>query len=147
MTSERPRETPIRGRYCRSGTVLLLFAPVQRRRGSRQARTLFEPLGISHDCRAFHSRNSGRIQITSVHVYASRSLGNRKKKKREEATCSFVRATLLHLTPRRDVPHSILSTRSFLFFFFSTTKRYFFQDTAKSSNAISVVMNLCRSTL
>ena len=122
MTSERPR---VRRRHCRSGTVLLLFAPVQRRRESRQARTLFEPLGISHHCRAFHSRNSGRIQITSVHVYASRSLGNRKKreKKREEATCSFVRATLLHLTSRRDAPHSILSDRSFLFSFSSTTKK------------------------
>lgn len=53
---------------------------------SRQTRTLFEPLGVSHDCRAFHSRNSGRIQITSVHVAI---VGQSGEEKKEEATCSL----------------------------------------------------------
>lgn len=47
----------------------------------RQTRTLFEPLGVSHDCRAFHSRNSGRIQITSVHVAIVGQSGEEKKRK------------------------------------------------------------------
>ena len=79
----RPGHGRHRSPYCRSGTVLLPFAPVHSRGSLALTRTLFEPLGDSHDCRAFYSRNSGRIQINVGTRLRIAIVGQSRKKKKK----------------------------------------------------------------
>jgi len=55
-----------------------------------EVRTLFERLGVSHDCRALYSRNSRRIQIPACRLYTfARIVEQREGEKRGRIPMSF----------------------------------------------------------
>lgn len=86
----------LNGRYSMTvmsfGAVLLPFAPVQK----PEVRTLFERLGISHDCRALHSRNSCRIQIPICRrSYTFARFVEQRRKKGDRRSSNVVRVILL----------------------------------------------------
>ena len=115
----RPGHGRHRSPYCRSGTVLLPFAPVHSRGSLALTRTLFEPLGDSHDCRAFYSRNSGRIQInvgTRLRIaIVGQSRKKKKKKKRKRKKKGGSDSIPPNLAPR--LTHTRFVPRLFFFFF------------------------------
>ena len=123
----RPGHGRHRSPYCRSGTVLLPFAPVHSRGSLALTRTLFEPLGDSHDCRAFYSRNSGRIQInvgTRLRIAIvgqsrkkKKKRKRKKKKKEKEKEKKKEEATLFRPTSLHDW-HIHVSFLDFSSFFF-----------------------------
>ena len=115
----RPGHGRHRSPYCRSGTVLLPFAPVHSRGSLALTRTLFEPLGDSHDCRAFYSRNSGRIQInvgTRLRIaIVGQSRKKKKKRKRKRKKKGGSDSIPPNLAPR--LTHTRFVPRLFFFFF------------------------------
>ena len=109
----RPGHGRHRSPYCRSGTVLLPFAPVHSRGSLALTRTLFEPLGDSHDCRAFYSRNSGRIQINVGTRLRIAIVGQSRKKKKKSKKKTFRSSTFLLFFPSSLV-HVIIYHRHLL---------------------------------
>jgi len=78
----------LNGRY--SVTVMSFEARFITVCASTEVRTLFERLGISHDCRAPHSCNSRRIQIPACRLYTfARIVEQRKEKKGGRIPMSF----------------------------------------------------------
>ena len=109
----RPGHGRHRSPYCRSGTVLLPFAPVHSRGSLALTRTLFEPLGDSHDCRAFYSRNSGRIQINVGTRLRIAIVGQSRKKKKKKKR----RKRLYSAQPRSTIDTYTFRSSTFLLFF------------------------------